>query len=218
MRGGNAGRAGFRRGVHENHRTLPKPPRIDADLLDVFHEEAVDILTEVEESLTLACQAWLIWQRCLISNAHYAHAQAARAWPCAVTMGNLAHGTETVLTHVEDHRLAPDEALFDLLDEIHDTFVAMLDALAHRKTTTDVRDLIARVADVARDGALPSETAVPARADDSGTEGGRGGQRREQLPKKKAPPKPAAGDGATPVTTPRMEEVEPRRRPHGCGR
>ena len=73
----------------------------------------------------------------------------------AVTMGNLAHGTETVLTHVEDRRLAPNEALFDLLDEIHDTFVTMLDALTHRKTAPDVRDLVARVAALLATGRCP---------------------------------------------------------------
>ena len=144
----------------------------------------------------------------------------------AVTMGNLAHGTETVLTHVEDRRLAPNEALFDLLDEIHDTFVTMLDALTHRKTAPDVRDLVARVAALLATGALPSGMAAPAVSttpgtDDSRDGGGRTasgtaveevGQRREQLPKKKAPPKPASGDGRDAGgTTPGTEEVEPRR-------
>ncbi|MEK7262713.1 MAG: Hpt domain-containing protein, partial [Pseudomonadota bacterium] len=129
---------------------------IDADLLDVFHEEAVDILTAVEESLT----RWRVKRDNLAAVLDLKRAlhtlKGGARMAGAVTMGNLAHGTETVLTHVEDRRLAPNEALFDLLDEIHDTFVTMLDALTHRKTAPDVRDLVARVAALLATGALPS--------------------------------------------------------------
>jgi len=122
---------------------------IDPDLLDVFREEAVDILARVEESLT----RWrgkpdelapvLELKRAL----HTLKGGARMAG--ALTMGNLAHGTETVLKHVEDRRLSPGAALFDLLDEIHDVLVAMLDALTQRRAAPDTRDLAARVAALA---------------------------------------------------------------------
>ncbi|MBI3571278.1 MAG: Hpt domain-containing protein [Gammaproteobacteria bacterium] len=129
---------------------------IDADLLDVFREEAIDILAKVEESLTRwrakrdDPAAVLELKRAL----HTLKGGARMAG--AVTMGNLAHGTETVLTHVEDRRLAPNETLLDLFDEIHDTLVVMLDALAQGKAAPEVRDLVARVATLLATGALPS--------------------------------------------------------------
>ena len=198
---------------------------IDADLLDVFHEEAVDILTAVEESLTRwrakrdNLAAVLDLKRAL----HTLKGGARMAG--AVTMGNLAHGTETMLTHVEDRRLAPNEALFDLLDEIHDTFVTMLNALTHRKAAPDVRNLVARVAALLATGALPSGMAAPAVSttpgmDDSRDGGGRAtpgavaddsrdgggttprtaevGQRKEQLPRTASGDRVDVGDRTTP--------------------
>jgi chemosensory pili system protein ChpA (sensor histidine kinase/response regulator) len=127
---------------------------IDPDLLDIFREEAVDILAKVEEALT----RWrakpddlgtvLELKRAL----HTLKGGARMAG--ALGMGNLAHGTETVLKHVEDRRLSPGVMLFDLLDEIHDTLVAMLDALTERKAPPDVRALAARVTVLAAGGPL----------------------------------------------------------------
>ncbi len=137
---------------------------IDPDLLDVFREEAVDILAKVEESLT----QWrgrpdeLVPVLELKRALHTLKGGARMAG--ALTMGNIAHGTETVLKHVEDRRLTPSAVLFDLLDEIHDVLVAMLDALASRKAPPDVRALAARVAALAAGGTLTEKTAAPAAA------------------------------------------------------
>ncbi len=137
---------------------------IDPDLLDVFREEAVDILAKVEESLT----QWrgkpdeLAPVLELKRGLHTLKGGARMAG--ALAMGNIAHGTETVLRHVEDRRLPPNAVLFDLLDEIHDVLVAMLDALASRKPAPDVRDLAARVAALAAGGPLPSTPAAAAAA------------------------------------------------------
>ena len=133
---------------------------IDADLLDVFREEAIDIMAKVEESLTRwrtkrdDSAAVLELKRAL----HTLKGGARMAG--AVTMGNLAHGTETVLTHVEDRRLTPDEALLDLFDEIHDTLVAMIDTLAQGKAAPDARNLVARVTALLATGALPAAAPV----------------------------------------------------------
>ncbi len=135
---------------------------IDPDLLDVFREEAIDILAKVEESLTQwrarpdEFGAVLELKRAL----HTLKGGARMAG--ALTMGNIAHGTETVLKHVEDRRLAPGSTLFDLLDEIHDVLVAMLDALASHKPAPDARDLVARVAALAAGSPLPEKAAAPA--------------------------------------------------------
>ncbi|TAM47977.1 MAG: hypothetical protein EPN55_01100, partial [Gammaproteobacteria bacterium] len=137
---------------------------IDPDLLDVFREEAVDILAKVEESLTQwrakpdEFGAVLELKRAL----HTLKGGARMAG--ALTMGNIAHGTETVLKHVEDRRLAPGMALFDLLDEIHDVLVAMLDTLSSRKAAPDVRDLAARIAALAAGAPLSEKVVAPAAA------------------------------------------------------
>ncbi len=133
---------------------------IDADLLDVFREEAVDILAKIEEALThwrakgddLAAMHEL--KRAL----HTLKGGARMAG--AMTMGNIAHGTETLLTNVEDRRLAPSTELFDLLDEIHDTLVAMLDAIADRRVPPDPHDLQARISALAAGAPSPAASAV----------------------------------------------------------
>ncbi|MEK7815483.1 MAG: Hpt domain-containing protein [Pseudomonadota bacterium] len=128
---------------------------IDADLLDVFREEAVDILAKVEEALT----HWRIKGDDLAAMHELKRAlhtlKGGARMAGAMTMGNIAHGTETLLTNVEDHRLAPSAELFDLLDEIHDTLVVMLDALANGQAPSDPRDLQVRISALAAGAPLP---------------------------------------------------------------
>ena len=104
----------------------PAPDRIDPELLEIFLEEGTDILNAVEETLT----RWranrgdrtlpLELKRAL----HTLKGGARMAG--AMTIGELAHTTESLLRLVEERRLDPSAELFDLLDEAHDMLVSML--------------------------------------------------------------------------------------------
>jgi len=99
---------------------------VDAELMDIFHEEAVDILENIEEGLT----NW----RAKPTDTAPVHAlkralhtlKGGARMSGAMTIGNISHNAESLIKHVEDGRMAAGAELMDLLDEVHDGLVVML--------------------------------------------------------------------------------------------
>jgi chemosensory pili system protein ChpA (sensor histidine kinase/response regulator) len=121
---------------------------IDPELVDVFLEEATDLLGSVEEALTRwranpeDAQAPEDIKRAL----HTLKGGARMA--SALTVGNLAHNTEDLLKRVDDGRLAPGRELFDLLDEVHDMLVTLLEQIRQARPLVSTETLSARIARV----------------------------------------------------------------------
>ena len=121
------------------------PEQIDPELLDIFQEEATDILNTIEEALT----RWRIRpdDRALVPelkrSLHTLKGGARMAG--AMTMGELSHNTETLLRNTEEGKVDVGAGLFDLLDEVHDFLMIMLGHARRNRPAPDITDLNARV-------------------------------------------------------------------------
>ncbi len=114
---------------------------IDAELVDVFLEEATDLLGVIDESLMQwrADQAQVQAVEDMKRALHTLKGGARMA--SAMVVGNLAHVTEDLLKRVEEDQIAPTPQLFDLLDEVHDTLVTHLDQIRHAQPLSSVDKL-----------------------------------------------------------------------------
>ena len=118
---------------------------VDPELLEIFMEEAVDILTAINDAL----QQWRADRsnqqaiEDLKRSLHTLKGGARMAG--AMTMGNLGHNTETLLKEVEDGRVANDPELLDLLDEVHDALANMVEQIQSQRPVTSVAELNAKV-------------------------------------------------------------------------
>ena len=130
----------------------PAPPpapavaeQIDPELLEIFQEEATDILGTIEEALT----RWrgrpddMALVQDLKRSLHTLKGGARMAG--AMTMGDLSHNTETLLKNIEDGQVSADGELFDLLDETHDLLVTMLDHAQSGRPVPDAHGLNAKL-------------------------------------------------------------------------
>ena len=102
---------------------------IDPELLEIFQEEATDILENIEESLTQ-------WRNNAGDKASVHSLKRAlhtlkggARMSGAMTMGNISHNTESLLKQIEDGKISISADLFDLFDEVHDALAAMLQRL-----------------------------------------------------------------------------------------
>ena len=118
---------------------------IDPELLEIFQEEATDILNTIEEAMVR-------WRsrpedRGLVQDLkrslHTLKGGARMAG--AMTMGHLSHNTETLLKNVEDNKVSVSDKLFDLLDEAHDMLVVMLDRARSNDPAPSTQNLNARL-------------------------------------------------------------------------
>src|SRR5204862_2402177 len=119
-------------------------PGIDKELLEIFQEEATDILNHMDEAL----RTWretpddmdivLELKRAL----HTLKGGARMAG--AMAMGNVSHQTESLLMQVENREIAPSAALFDLFVEAHVTLVSMLNSMARGTEAPPVEALLGR--------------------------------------------------------------------------
>ncbi len=144
--------------------------QMDPELLEIFLEEAVDILAAIDDALTRwrRDQSDLGAVQDLKRSLHTLKGGARMAG--AMTMGTLSHNTESLLKEVEDKHVDASAGLFDLLDEVHDALVMMVDQLQNQQPVTSVSQLVAKVvAMISGDtAAVPSAedvTAGPSPAD-----------------------------------------------------
>ena len=152
----------------------------DPELLEIFLEEAADILSAIGDALTRWRQdrgnAAAVQD--LKRSLHTLKGGARMAG--AMTMGTLSHNTESLLTEVEDRRIESGTDLLDLLDEVHDALITMVDQLQSRRPVSGVAQLTAKIMAMLKGEAVvrPQQTIaapppaiieagpVPGRADD----------------------------------------------------
>jgi chemosensory pili system protein ChpA (sensor histidine kinase/response regulator) len=134
--------------------------QIDPELLEIFQEEATDILNVIEESMTR-------WRshpedRALVQDLkrslHTLKGGARMAG--AMAMGHLSHNTETLLKNIEDNKVPVSGELFDLLDEAHDMLVVMLDRASNNDAAPDAQSMNARLLALSSGQPMP-ETSPP---------------------------------------------------------
>ncbi|HEY5683571.1 MAG TPA: Hpt domain-containing protein [Sulfuricaulis sp.] len=123
-----------------------EPEQLDPELLEIFQEEATDILTSLEETLTR-------WRSRpedhrgnvaeLKRSLHTLKGGARMAG--AMAMGNLSHNTESLLKNIEDSKVLVDNDVFDLLHEAQDMLVVMLECARESRPIPDTSELNARL-------------------------------------------------------------------------
>jgi chemosensory pili system protein ChpA (sensor histidine kinase/response regulator) len=135
---------------------------LDPELLEIFLEEATDIMAAIEESLTK-------WRSNRSDKASVAELKrqlhtlkGGARMAGAMTMGNLGHHTESLLGEVENGRVEADTELMDLLDEVHDALVTMVDQMQNHRPVSVFAPTSAKV--LARLGHAPAPAAPAARA------------------------------------------------------
>jgi chemosensory pili system protein ChpA (sensor histidine kinase/response regulator) len=165
------GRGNEGEGPRDSQTAASRPPaaaepavaeQIDPELLEIFQEEATDIMAAIEESLTR-------WRsqpdnRALVQDLkrslHTLKGGARMAG--AMAMGNLSHNTETLLKNIEDNKVMAGGEVFDLLDEAHDMLVVMLDGARDGKPVPDTSMLNAKLAALSSGQPLPDAAEAPA--------------------------------------------------------
>lgn len=141
----------------------------DIELLDVFLEEAAEILDTTENILHRWSES--PHHRELITELQRAlHTLKGGARMAGLLpVGNLSHALETLLIDVLEGKLQPSPALFELLEQVHDRLYALRELAAQGEALPDPHDLLTALAG-AREGMLPSspmaEAASAAAADD----------------------------------------------------
>jgi chemosensory pili system protein ChpA (sensor histidine kinase/response regulator) len=118
---------------------------LDPELLDIFQDEAVDIVGVIETNLRRLSanpsEREPIFE--LKRSLHTLKGGARMAG--SMLIGTLAHNTESLLKHVEDGKLPADRELLDMLDEVHDSLVTMLDRLRAGEPTPSAKGLNRRL-------------------------------------------------------------------------
>lgn len=132
---------------------------VDADLVEVFLEEAGELLDEAEETL----HAWADdptdpapvepLQRML----HTLKGSARMAGGAAVA--DLSHAVESTLEHVSESRIQPSARMVQLLQEARDRLAEMVDQTVRGESPAPATELIERVEAVAVEQAPPQEVA-----------------------------------------------------------
>lgn len=132
----------------------------DAELVEVFLEEAADILEATEAALNH-------WQNepsneeRVIDLQRALHTLKGGARMAGFKpIADLSHALETLLVGVQSGRPQPSAELFDLLERIYDRLFSMRAKAAVGESLTDADDLLAAIAAL-RDG-TPIETPPPA--------------------------------------------------------
>jgi chemosensory pili system protein ChpA (sensor histidine kinase/response regulator) len=130
---------------------------LDPELLEIFLEEATDIMAAIEESLTK-------WRSNRADKASVAELKrqlhtlkGGARMAGAMTMGNLGHHTESLLGEAESGRVDADSGLMDLLDEVHDALVTMIGQMQNHKPVAVFAATSAKV--LARLGQAPAPAA-----------------------------------------------------------
>ena len=117
---------------------------IDPELLEIFQEEAIDLLHTMEESL----QRWRANSGDTESVGSLKRAlhtlKGGARMAGAMTMGNLSHVTESLMTEVEAGRVAVSDVMLDMFDEAYDALSTMLDQIQSGQPVTSVDDLLSR--------------------------------------------------------------------------
>ena len=134
----------------------------DAELLEVFLEEAGDILEHNEETL----RAWRQQpdQKELIAELQRElHTLKGGARMADITaIGDLAHGVESLMVKVSDGAVTADETMFLVLDRVHDRLAAMVEQVRQRRRVVEAEDLMGELESLLEGRSLPTPTGAAA--------------------------------------------------------
>ena len=117
----------------------------DDELLEIFIEEAVEILDTSEVTL----QNWINHQdnkEMVGQLQREIHTLKGGARMAGIEpMGDLSHSLETMIIAIDEGRTEISSKLFDLVQQAHDQLVGMLDQVRAKQTVDAKKDLIAQL-------------------------------------------------------------------------
>jgi len=115
------------------------------ELVEIFQEEAIDLLSRFHESLEL-------WRKDVANEEASSdlkrtfHTIKGSARMTGITsIGDLAHNTESMLDDAERAENEIDDSLFDLIEEVHDTLLAMVENPAGKQFDNQADELNHRI-------------------------------------------------------------------------
>lgn len=143
---------------------------IDPELLEVFLEEAGDILENSQQTLRA-------WKRApadadlMTGLQRELHTLKGGARMADITeIGDLAHAVEALMARVSQAEISPDEALFAVLEQAHDSLTGMAD-LVHKRQPLQQAETILKNLELLSEGkpvAVPAAGKAGAKASKSG--------------------------------------------------
>jgi len=139
-------------------------PYADADpeLLEVFLEEAGDILEHSEETLQNWKQA-PEEQTFMAELQRELHTLKGGARMADITeIGDLAHAVESLMVKITENQLAPNPSVFAGLEQAHDRLATMVELVRQRQPVNSAADLVARLEMLREGKELPELQIVPA--------------------------------------------------------
>ncbi len=132
---------------------------IDNDLIDIFLEEAEELLESCEGSLLKLREDKSDMQE-IQQLQRYMHTLKGGARMAELTpVGNLTHALETLVVKWSENKVKADQVLFDHLNDSLDALNSMLESVKARKPLQDSQLLVERL-DVLARGGVPEQRAV----------------------------------------------------------
>jgi chemosensory pili system protein ChpA (sensor histidine kinase/response regulator) len=134
----------------------------DAELLEVFLEEAGDILEHSEETLRA-------WRRhpaekdLMAELQRELHTLKGGARMADITaIGDLAHAVESLMVKVTDGDVVADESMFLVLDQVHDRLAGMVEQVRQRQRVAESQDLLGQLQSMLEGRGVPVAEAATA--------------------------------------------------------
>jgi chemosensory pili system protein ChpA (sensor histidine kinase/response regulator) len=146
----------------------PEPPEdgadFDPEVASIFTEEATELIEVSERALTdwRSEPASAEFRLGLKRPLHTLKGGARMAGIMA--MGDLSHELETLVMQVDNGSVAPNEALFDVIQASLDELARMRELVANGRRVSPARAMITRIHSLSRPQAAPAAAAPPATA------------------------------------------------------
>ncbi|MEA1889316.1 MAG: hybrid sensor histidine kinase/response regulator, partial [Pseudomonadota bacterium] len=115
------------------------------ELLEIFKEEAVDLLSRFHESLELWRQDPANEEASSDLKRTFHTIKGSARMTGMTSIGDLAHNTESMLDESERADNQIDDSLFDLVEEVHDSLLAMVENPAGKEFDQQAEELNQRL-------------------------------------------------------------------------
>ncbi|MCW8922075.1 MAG: response regulator, partial [Gammaproteobacteria bacterium] len=123
---------------------------VDDDLIDIFLEEAEELLEDCETTLTKLHENEEDTASINELQRHMHTLKGGARMATLVPVGDLTHELESMVIMLAEHKIEPGKDFFDVLHESLDTLNNMLELVKQRQALKPVGDLISRIIAIMR--------------------------------------------------------------------
>ncbi len=125
--------------------TLMSYGDIDDELIDIFIEEADELLESCEETLNEIRETPNSTEHIHQLQRHMHTLKGGARMADLTPVGDLTHSLESLVVLMDENKIKPDNALFDLLQESLDVLIGMLASVKKREPVSSANELSHRV-------------------------------------------------------------------------